>query len=184
MKVHDTDTEYRGAMDRCRQVFIAKLGDYGPSWRIMRPEAITDQLFIKAKRIRTLQTTGVSKVDEGILPEFMGIVNYGIIGVIQLRLGYADTKDIDNQRAIALYDSIAAEAMALMQAKNHDYGEAWRAMRVLSFDDLILAKVERTKEIEDHQGMTKVSEGIDANYFDMVNYSIFAIIKLTDETEH
>lgn len=181
MNVHDTNAEYSAAMERCRKVFVAKLGDYGPSWRIMRPAAITDQLFIKAKRIRTLQTTGVAKVDEGIFPEFLGIVNYGIIGVIQLRLGYADTKDISNERAIELYDSIAAEAKALMQAKNHDYGEAWRSMRVLSFDDLILAKIERTKEIEDHQGVTKVSEGIDANYFDMINYSIFALIKLSDE---
>lgn len=181
MSTHDTDKEYAAALGRCRQIFAAKLGDYGASWRIMRPEAITDQLFIKAKRIRTLQTGGVSKVGEGILPEFIGIVNYGIIGVIQLRLGYADTKDIDTHRALELYDEVAAQAKALMQAKNHDYGEAWRSMRVLSFDDLILTKIERTKEIEDHKGVTKVSEGIDANYFDMVNYAIFAIIKLDDE---
>ncbi|MEZ3576274.1 MAG: DUF1599 domain-containing protein [Muribaculaceae bacterium] len=181
MSAHDTDKEYATALGRCRQIFAAKLGDYGASWRIMRPEAITDQLFIKAKRIRTLQTGGVSKVGEGILPEFIGIVNYGIIGVIQLRLGYADTKDIDAHRALELYDEVAAQAKALMQAKNHDYGEAWRSMRVLSFDDLILTKIERTKEIEDHKGVTKVSEGIDANYFDMVNYAIFAIIKLDDE---
>ncbi len=181
MSTHDTDKEYAAALGRCRQIFAAKLGDYGASWRIMRPEAITDQLFIKAKRIRTIQTGGVSKVGEGILPEFIGIVNYGIIGVIQLRLGYADTKDIDAHRALELYDEVAAQAKALMQAKNHDYGEAWRSMRVLSFDDLILTKIERTKEIEDHKGVTKVSEGIDANYFDMVNYAIFAIIKLDDE---
>ena len=181
MSTHDTDKEYAAALGRCRQIFATKLGDYGASWRIMRPEAITDQLFIKAKRIRTLQTGGVSKVGEGILPEFIGIVNYGIIGVIQLRLGYADTKDIDAHRALELYDEVAAQAKALMQAKNHDYGEAWRSMRVLSFDDLILTKIERTKEIEDHKGVTKVSEGIDANYFDMVNYAIFAIIKLDDE---
>lgn len=181
MSTHDTDKEYAAALGRCRQIFAAKLGDYGASWRIMRPEAITDQLFIKAKRIRTLQTGGVSKVGEGILPEFIGIVNYGIIGVIQLRLGYADTKDIDAHRALELYDEVSAQAKALMQAKNHDYGEAWRSMRVLSFDDLILTKIERTKEIEDHKGVTKVSEGIDANYFDMVNYAIFAIIKLDDE---
>lgn len=181
MSTHDTDKEYAAALGRCRQIFAAKLGDYGASWRIMRPEAITDQLFIKAKRIRTLQTGGVSKVGEGILPEFIGIVNYGIIGVIQLRLGYADTKDIDAHRALELYDEVAAQAKALMQAKNHDYDEAWRSMRVLSFDDLILTKIERTKEIEDHKGVTKVSEGIDANYFDMVNYAIFAIIKLDDE---
>ncbi len=137
MTTHDTNAEYSSALKRCRDVFAAKLEDYGASWRIMRPEAITDQLFIKAKRIRTLQTTGVSKVDEGIVPEFIGIVNYGIVGVIQLRLGYADSKDISKERALELYDSIAGEAHSLMTAKNHDYGEAWRSMRVLSFDDLI-----------------------------------------------
>ena len=177
----DTNRQFDDALRRCRDIFSHKLEDYGASWRILRPQAVTDQLFIKAKRIRTLQTGGVSKVGEGILPEFIGIVNYGIIGVIQLRLGYADTKDIDAHRALELYDEVAAQAKALMQAKNHDYGEAWRSMRVLSFDDLILTKIERTKEIEDHKGVTKVSEGIDANYFDMVNYAIFAIIKLDDE---
>ena len=140
MTTHDTNAEYSSALKRCRDVFAAKLEDYGASWRIMRPEAITDQLFIK--RIRTLQTTGVSKVDEGIVPEFIGIVNYGIVGVIQLRLGYADSKDISKERALELYDSIAGEAHSLMTAKNHDYGEAWRSMRVLSFDDLILTKIE------------------------------------------
>lgn len=176
-----TDKEYSAALASCRKVYAAKLGDYGPSWRIMRPEAITDQLFIKARRIRTLQTKGISAVGEGILPEFIGIVNYGIIGIIQLRRGFADAKDISSEEALALYDEIAAQAKALMEAKNHDYDEAWRMMRVLSFVDLILAKIERTKEIEDHCGLTAVSEGIDANYFDMVNYAIFAIIKLTDE---
>lgn len=176
-----TAREYAEALSRCRRVYEAKLGDYGPSWRIMRPEAITDQLFIKAKRIRTLQTSGVSAVGEGIVPEFMAIVNYGIIGIIQLRLGYSDTKDIICERALELYDGIADEARRLMEAKNQDYGEAWRSMRVLSFDDLILTKIERTKEIEDHKGVTTVSEGIDANYFDMINYAIFALIKLGDE---
>lgn len=167
-------------MARCRAIFVAKLGDYGPSWRIMRPEAITDQLFIKAKRIRSLQIKGKSAVGEGILPEFIAIVNYGIIGVIQLRLGFSDHKDIDVDRAVELYDNIAREAMSLMIAKNHDYDEAWRGMRVLSYVDLILAKIERTKEIEDHHGEVKVSEGIDANYFDMINYAVFGIIKLTE----
>lgn len=177
----DTNSQFDRALAECRQVFVAKLKDYGASWRIMRPQAITDQLFIKAKRIRTLQTVGVSAVCEGILPEFIGIVNYGIIGVIQLRLGYADNKDIDISRAIELYDGVANEARCLMMRKNHDYGEAWRDMRVLSYVDLILAKIQRTKEIEDHDGKTGVSEGIDANYFDMVNYAIFGIIKMTDE---
>ena len=176
-----TDREYSAALAACRKVYAAKLGDYGPSWRIMRPEAITDQLFIKARRIRTLQTKGISAVGEGILPEFIGIVNYGIIGIIQLRKGFSDSKDITSEEALALYDQIAVQAKELMEAKNPDYDEAWRMMRVLSFVDLILAKIERTKEIEDHSGHTAVSEGIDANYFDMVNYAIFAIIKLTDE---
>lgn len=177
----DTNKQFSDALALCRKVFVAKLGDYGPSWRIMRPEAITDQLFIKAKRIRTLQVKGCSAVGEGIMPEFIGIVNYGIIGIIQLRLGYSDTKDISTEKAIELYDSIAKEAMELMIKKNTDYDEAWRSMRVLSYVDLILAKIERTKEIEDHCGETKVSEGIDANYFDMINYSVFGLIKLSED---
>lgn len=178
----NTIAQFDAAIKICRDIYVKKLHDYGPSWRIMRPEAITDQLFIKARRIRTLQVVGTAAVNEGILPEFMGIVNYGIIGIIQLRKGYADSKDMSAKEALRLYDEIAAEAKSLMEAKNHDYDEAWRLMRVLSFVDLILAKIERTKEIEDHEGLTKVSEGIDANYFDMVNYAIFAIIKLTHES--
>ena len=143
----DTNAQFTEAIAMCRNVFAAKLGDYGPSWRIMRPEAITDQLFIKAKRIRSLQTKGCSAVGEGILPEFIAIVNYGIIGIIQLRRGIADQKDISSAEALSLYDEIAAEAKSLMIAKNHDYDEAWRSMRVLSYVDLILTKIERTKEI-------------------------------------
>lgn len=176
-----TNEEFKAALKQCREVFDAKLADYGPSWRIMRPAAITDQLFIKAKRIRTLQITGTSAVGEGILPEFIAIVNYGIVGIIQLRLGFADHKDISRERAMELYDGIAHEAMALMVKKNTDYDEAWRGMRVLSYVDLILSKIERTKEIEDNHGLTRVSEGIDANYFDMINYAVFGIIKLTHE---
>ena len=181
--MNDTNAQFHAALSLCRSVFEAKLQDYGPSWRILRPEALTDQLFIKAKRIRSLQIKGVSAVGEGILPEFIAIVNYGIVGIIQLQLGFADRKDIDNEKALGLYDNIAMQAMKLMIAKNHDYDEAWRGMRVLSYVDLILAKIERTKEIEDHCGCTKVSEGIDANYYDMINYAVFGIIKLTDETE-
>lgn len=180
MTTSDTDKQFSEALAKCREVFEAKLGDYGPSWRIMRAEAITDQLFIKAKRIRTLQMRGTSAVGEGILPEFIAIVNYGIIGIIQLRLGFADEKDMTSARGVELYNSIADESMALMKRKNTDYGEAWRSMRVLSYVDLILTKIERTKEIEDHMGQTKVSEGIDANYFDMINYAVFGIIKLTE----
>lgn len=157
-----------------------KLDDYGPSWRLMRPESLTDQILIKANRIRTLETKGESKVGEGILPEFIGIVNYGIIALIQLQLGFTDKKDISNERAIEFYDYYRNEVKALMMKKNHDYDEIWRLMRVSSYTDIILSKVMRTKEIEDHEGMAKVSEGVDANYMDMINYSIFAIIKLNE----
>lgn len=175
-----TNRQFEQAVADCRRVFAAKLADYGASWRIMRPAAITDQLYIKAKRIRSLQIKGVAAVDEGILPEFMAIVNYGIVGVIQLRCGFADSKDMNPEAALAHYDKVAGEALDLMKAKNHDYDEAWRSMRVLSFDDIILTKLERIKEIEDHAGLTTVSEGIDSNYFDIINYAVFAIIKLTE----
>ena len=184
---HMTQTEektiqqFDRAIERCRSVFKAKMHDYGPSWRIMRPRSITDQIFIKAKRIRSLETKGMSMVNEGILPEFIAIVNYGIMGQIQLVKGYADLKDISPDEALSLYDSFMSETRSLMIKKNHDYDEAWRSMRVSSYTDLILMKIERTKEIEDNDGKTEVSEGIDANYMDMVNYSIFAIIKLTEE---
>lgn len=177
----DTNAQFEKAVADCRAIFADKLGDYGASWRIMRPAAITDQIFIKAKRIRSLQVKGTAAVDEGILPEFIAIVNYGIIGIIQLRRGYADTKDISAGEALTLYDMVASEALTLMKAKNHDYDEAWRSMRVLSFDDIILTKIERIKEIEDHNGTTAVSEGIDSNYFDIINYAVFAVIKLTGE---
>lgn len=176
----DTNQQFDQALQLCRDIFAAKLNDYGASWRIMRPAALTDQIFIKAKRIRSLQTKGFSAVGEGVLPEFIAIVNYGIVGIIQLRLGFADTKDISAERALELYDEVASEVRRLMITKNHDYDEAWRSMRVLSYTDLILMKIERTKEIEDHYGVTQVSEGIDANYADMVNYAVFGIIKLTE----
>lgn len=163
----------------CRDLFVKKLADYGPSWRIMRPASITDQIFIKAKRIRTLEITGESRVGEDILPEFIAIVNYGIIGLIQLKLSFADNPDITVEKATALYDDFATRARALMMDKNHDYGEAWRDMRVNSYVDFILTKIARTKQIEGNCGKTLVSEGIDANYMDMINYAVFGIIKLT-----
>ena len=144
----------------------------------MRPSSITDQLFIKANRIRSLETKGVSRVGEGIRPEFIAIVNYGIIGLIQLALGYADTTDLTNEEAVTLYDKYMTETKELMYAKNHDYDEAWRSMRISSYTDLILMKLYRTKQIEDHGGQTLVSEGIGANYMDMVNYALFGLIKL------
>ena len=175
-----TIQQFDSAIDTCRSLYIKKLKDYGPAWRLMRPESVTDQILIKAKRIRSLETNKVALVNEGILPEFIGIVNYGIIGLIQLDLGVSDEKDISVERAIELYDGFMAATRKLMIAKNHDYEEAWRVMRVSSYTDLILMKLMRTKEIEDNHGSTLVSEGVDANYMDMVNYAIFGIIKLTE----
>ncbi len=175
-----TNQQFDAALAVCRDLFERKLKDYGASWRIMRPESITDQIFIKAKRIRSLETKGNAMVDEGILPEFIAIVNYGIVGVIQLTMGYADMVDINNVKAMELYDRYAKEARQLMIAKNHDYDEAWRSMRINSYTDMILSKIQRTKQIEDHDGVTVASEGIDANYMDMVNYAVFGIIKLTE----
>lgn len=181
MHKNDTNTQFDTALATCRDIFVKKLKDYGPSWRIMRPESLTDQIFIKAKRIRSLEVKGQSAVNEGILPEFIAIVNYGIIAIIQLQLGFVDTIDITAERATALYDEIAHEARTLMIAKNHDYDEAWRSMRIASYTDLILMKIERVKEIEDNNGQTIISEGIDANYMDMINYAVFGIIKLSEQ---
>ncbi len=170
-------------MERCRALFVKKLHDYKPAWRVLRPSSLTDQIYIKAKRIRELQMLGgddASAVGEGILPEFIGIINYGIIGLIQLELGPTCVTDISEDEALRLYDADVAKIRELLMAKNHDYGEAWRDMRVSSYVDLILMKILRTKQIEDLGGATLVSEGIDANYMDMVNYSVFAIIKLTE----
>ncbi|MBQ9556806.1 MAG: DUF1599 domain-containing protein [Muribaculaceae bacterium] len=179
--MHNTSKQYDEAIAQCRELFINKMKDYGPSWRILRPRSVTDQIFIKAKRIRTLELNGETKVGEGIWPEFIGIINYGIIGLIQLKLGYSDTVDISADQALKLYDQLIAETKTLMIAKNTDYGEAWRDMRISSYTDLILTKIQRTKEIENHNGETLVSEGIDANYQDMINYSVFALIKHSEE---
>lgn len=174
----DTIAQFEKVIALCRDLFQKKLVDYGPSWRIMRPQSITDQIFIKANRIRSLELKGVSMVDEGIKPEFIGIVNYGVIGLIQLAKGFADTTDMTAEEAMALYDKYITETKELMYAKNHDYDEAWRSMRISSYTDLILMKIYRTKQIESHNGKTIVSEGIDANYMDMINYAIFGLIKL------
>lgn len=174
----DTKQQFEHVIKICRDLFSNKLKDYGASWRILRPQSVTDQMLIKAKRIRSLEEKGVSMVNEGIKPEFIAIVNYGIIGLIQLELGFTDTVDIDAKRVIELYDKHMTITKELMYAKNHDYDEAWRAMRQSSYTDLILTKIYRTKQIEENQGETIVSEGIDANYMDMINYSLFALIKL------
>ena len=174
----DTKEQFEQIIAKCRDLFAKKLKDYGPSWRIMRPQSVTDQIFIKANRIRSLEIKGVSLVGEGIYPEFVAIVNYGIIGLIQVARGFADTTDISNEEALQLYDQYMTQTKELMYAKNHDYDEAWRHMRISSYTDLILMKLYQTKQIENHQGQTLVSEGVDANYMDMVNYAMFGLIKL------
>lgn len=179
----NTNEQFKLAVTECRDVFSKKLHDYGVAWRIMRPSSVTDQIFIKANRIRSLEVKGDSWVDEGIYPEFQAIVNYGIIGLIQLDLGYAETEDIDAERALQLYDKYADMALKLMIKKNHDYDEAWRSMRISSYTDLILMKLNRTKQIEGNDGKTLISEGIDANYLDMINYSVFGLIKLKEAAE-
>ncbi|MDR3253093.1 MAG: DUF1599 domain-containing protein [Tannerella sp.] len=175
----DTKEQFEAVIRQCRNVYTGKMGDYGPSWRIMRPQSITDQIFIKAKRIRSIEIKKESRINEGILPEFIGIVNYGVIGLIQLALGFSDSNDIDSQQALELYDKYITETKELMYAKNHDYDEAWRMMRISSYTDLILTKLNRIKEIENNDGATAVSEGVDANYMDIINYALFGLIKLT-----
>lgn len=175
----DTNIQFKEALAGCRDLFARKLTDYGASWRILRPASLTDQIFIKAKRIRSLETKGRHLIEDGVLPEFIAIVNYGIIGLIQLDKGYADTTDIGNEEAMRLYDRWSDASFGLMVKKNHDYDEAWRGMRVNSYTDFILTKIERIKEIENNSGHTSVSEGIDSNYMDIINYAVFGIIKLT-----
>ena len=179
----DTNQQFESVIASCREIFEKKLEDYGPSWRIMRAESVTDQIFIKANRIRTLEIKGEGMIDEGIQSEFVAIVNYGVVGLIQLKLGFSDTTDMDAKQALSLYDKCIEQAKRLMYAKNHDYDEAWRSMRISSYTDLILVKIYRTKQIESNHGETLVSEGIDANYMDMVNYALFALIKLKNKEE-
>ena len=179
-KEQNTEQEFRDVMKECRDVFASKLHDYGASWRILRPSSLTDQLFIKAKRIRSLEQKGVSKVGEGIRPEFIALINYGLVGLIQLQNGFVDEVDMSPEEALKLYDKHADEALELMLKKNHDYDEAWRSMRVSSYTDFILTKIQRIKEIEDLEGATLVSEGIDSNYMDIVNYAVFGAIRLRE----
>ena len=162
----------------CRDIFTKKLKDYGSSWRILRPRSVTDQIFIKANRIRSIEIKGVNKVGEDIRGELIAIVNYSIIGLIQLELGFADADDLNVEEALTLYNKYIEQAKSLMAAKNHDYDEAWRSMRSESYTDLILQKIYRTKQIEDHEGKTLISEGIDANYFDMINKAVYGLIKM------
>ena len=181
IKMNHTDQQFDQVALICRDIFTKKMKDYGASWRILRPKSVTDQIYIKANRIRSIETKGVSKVNEGIRSELIGIVNYGIIGLIQLELGNSETDDLNFENGIALYNKFMQQAKELMMNKNHDYDEAWRLMRMESYTDLILMKINRTKQIEDNQGKTLISEGIDANYFDMINYSMFGLIKIEEK---
>lgn len=173
-----TKRQFEEVISICRNLFHEKMKDYGSSWRILRPESVTDQIYIKAKRIRSLEIKKESKVDEDIFSGFIAIVNYSIIGLIQLELGFAETVDLSVDKAMQLYDKHMGITKELMYAKNHDYDEAWRSMRVSSYTDLILMKIYRAKEIESNKGKTIVSEGVDANYQDMINYALFGLIKL------
>ena len=175
----DTIHEYDSIIKKCEDIFIKKMKDYGTAWRILRISSLTDQIFIKAQRIRSVEQKGVQKIDEDVVSEFIGIVNYAIIGLIQLDLGVSESDDdLKHDFVIKVFNKHANIAKNLMKNKNHDYGEAWRDMRVSSLTDLILQKIFRVKQIEDNKGNTLISEGIDANYLDMLNYAVFALIKL------
>ena len=181
--MQQTSEQYDAVIKICRDLFQKKMKDYGSAWRILRLPSLTDQIYIKAQRIRSLQENEVRKVEEGERAEFIGIINYSIMALIQLEKGIADQPDLSTEKAIELFDKHAAKTKSLMENKNHDYGEAWRDMRISSFTDLILQKILRVKQIEDNKGKTLVSEGIDANYQDMVNYAVFAMIHLNAQTK-
>ncbi|WBX76131.1 DUF1599 domain-containing protein [Tenacibaculum ovolyticum] len=174
--MQNTSKQYDVVVEECRSLFIKKMSDYGSAWRILRLPSLTDQIFIKAQRIRQLQENTERKIDEGEKSEFIGIINYSIMALIQLELGVAEQPDLNTNDATSLYNTHIKITKELMENKNHDYGEAWRDMRISSLTDLILQKLLRVKQIEDNQGKTLVSEGIDANYQDMINYAIFALI--------
>ncbi|HRZ42154.1 MAG TPA: DUF1599 domain-containing protein [Bacteroidales bacterium] len=176
-----TTAQYRKVQSHCRKVFADKMRDYGTAWRVLRLPSLTDQIFIKAQRIRSIEENGAMAVDEGIIPEFTGIINYSLMALIQLSMG-ADTNDTaqNPDEILEMYENRFDQALELMILKNTDYGEAWRDMRVSSYTDIILMKLLRIKQIEDNQGKTLVSEGVDANYFDIINYAVFALIKLTE----
>ncbi len=173
-----TIEQYNQIINECKTLFINKMKDYGSAWRILRLPSLTDQIFIKAQRIRGLQENQIRKVDEDEISEFIGIINYSAMALIQIEKGVAQQPDLNLEQATALYEQKIAETRALMENKNHDYGEAWRDMRVSSLTDLILQKILRIKQIEDNKGKTLVSEGIAANYQDMINYAVFALIHL------
>ena len=178
-----TSDQYRRVIEECKDIFFKKMRDYGTAWRILRTSSITDQIFIKANRIRTIQQLERSLIEEGVKPEFVGIVNYSIMALIQLELMDDDELNLGEKQAKELYEKYLEQAYELMSRKNHDYGEAWRDMRVSSLTDLILMKLLRIKQIEDNQGKTLISEGVDANYYDIINYAIFALIHLMEHEQ-
>jgi hypothetical protein len=178
-----TSAQYDEVIAECRSVFFSKMKDYGSAWRILRPTSLTDQIYIKANRIRSITEKGEARVNEGIKPEFIGIVNYSVMALIQLELGAGEDIHMDPDLAVTLYEKYFNGAKTLMEDKNHDYGEAWRNMRVSSLNDIILMKLLRVKQIEDNDGKTFVSEGLDANYNDIINYAVFALIKLSEKTD-
>jgi hypothetical protein len=175
-----TSQQYDAVINECKDLFIKKTKDYGSSWRILRLPSLTDQIFIKAQRIRQLQESGIKKVEEDEVSEFKGIINYSLMALIQLKIGVVDQPDLKLEESLKLYEEQVKMTKALMENKNHDYGEAWREMRLSSLTDLILQKLLRVKQIENNQGKTIASEGIDANYQDMVNYAVFALILLSE----
>jgi hypothetical protein len=175
-----TSQQYDNAIRSCKDIFSKKMKDYGTAWRVLRTSSITDQIFIKAQRIRSIEEKGTQRVNEDIGSEFIGMVNYSIIGLIQLHLQDDSKLELDSLETIQLYEQFALGAKKLMEDKNHDYNEAWRQMRISSFTDLILMKIMRIRQIEDNKGNTIISEGIDANYYDILNYSVFALIKLSE----
>lgn len=178
----DTSAQYDSIIGICHDIFSKKMKDYGSAWRILRTKSLTDQLYIKAKRIRSIEEKGISKVDEGVRPEFIGIVNYAIMALIQLEMGNVNELELEPKDAIEKYLNHFNEAKGLMENKNHDYDEAWRDMRISSLTDLILMKLLRVKQIEDNKGKTIISEGLDANYLDIVNYAVFALIRIEEGT--
>lgn len=181
MQSTNTNQQYDAALKSCRDIFLKKTIDYGTSWRVLRTISVVDQIYIKAKRIRTIQETGTQRIGDDIASEFRGIVNYAVIGLIQLELGQEDVEDLGIEQAGTLYDGKVEAARRLMLDKNHDYGEAWRDMSQESFTDLILSKLLRIRQILHNRGRTLVSEGIDANYFDVLNYALFALIRISEE---
>lgn len=178
MQKMDTSAQFDEVITKCRSIFVKKMKDYGTSWYILRMSSLTDQIYIKANRIRNIQLVGGQKVDDDIASEFIGIVNYAVMALIKLRCNITETSKTTTEELTALYDQYLTETKELMINKNHDYGEAWRNMRLSSLDDIILMKIMRVKQIEDHDGKTIISEGLDANYMDMINYAVFALIKL------